>query len=212
MRAVHPTQAIYGNIPFGHNYDCVTFLWPRRLVWSSAHYNFCLSLLLSIPTIPSEQASERGEDTQSLRLGGGVAALYKEIRGYIDIGRLLLLRLLKLLPPLRHNERRPSASGGGARSPPRCSNRRTAAIRAAHAFPSVRPFPLGCHCQKMKIAVGQFEAAASSPLSMFWRHQKPPPPAAVSDWENWRENIAVTHRSWPEFHPGSSCRVCETDG
>ena len=54
----------------------------------------------------------------------------------------------------------------------------------------------------MKIAVGQFEAAASSPLSMFWRHQKPPPSATVSDWENWRENIAVTHRSWPEFHPG----------
>ena len=91
MRAVHPTQAIYGNIPFGHNYDCVTFLWPRRLVWSSAHYNFCLSPL-SIPTIPSD----RGEDTQSLRLGGGVAALYKEIRGYIDIGRLLLLLLLRL--------------------------------------------------------------------------------------------------------------------
>ena len=107
MRAVHPTQAIYGNIPFGHNYDCVTFLWPRRLVWSSAHYNFCLSPL-SIPAIPSE----RGEDTQSPWLGGGVAALYKEIRGYIDIGRLLLLRLLKLLPPLRHNERRRSASGG----------------------------------------------------------------------------------------------------
>ena len=48
-----------------------------------------------------------------------MAALYKEIRGYIDIGRLLLLlllRLLKLLPPLRHNERRwrrrPAAARG----------------------------------------------------------------------------------------------------
>ena len=97
-----------------------------------------LSLLLSIPTIPSEQASERGEDTQSLRLGGGVAALYKEIRGYIDIGRLLLLlRLLRLLPPLRHNERRRRPAARGHRLAAR-----TAAIRAAPAFPSVRPFPL----------------------------------------------------------------------
>ena len=97
-----------------------------------------LSLLLSIPTIPSEQASERGEDTQSPWLGGGVAALYKEIRGYIDIGRLLLLllRLLKLLPPLRHNERRRRPAARGHRLAAR-----TAAIRAAHAFPSVRPFP-----------------------------------------------------------------------
>ena len=101
-----------------------------------------LSLLLSIPTIPSEQASERGEDTQSLRLGGGVAALYKEIRGYIDIGRLLLLlllRLLKLLPPLRHNERRWRRRPAAARGDRLAA--RTAAIRAAPAFPSVRPSP-----------------------------------------------------------------------
>ena len=95
-----PVQAIDGNIPFGHNYDCVTFLWPRRLVWSSAHYNFCLSVSpLSIPFPNEREERERTPaPARSLSKEGGVVALYKEIRGYIDIGRLLLLRLrLRLL-------------------------------------------------------------------------------------------------------------------
>ena len=59
-----------------------------------------------------------------------MAALYKEIRGYIDIGRLLLLllRLLKLLPPLRHNERRWRRRPAAARGDRLAA--RTAAIRA----------------------------------------------------------------------------------
>ena len=52
-----------------------------------------LSLPLSIP-FPNERERARGRG-HSLAQSGGVVVLYKEIRGYIDIGRpLLLLRLL----------------------------------------------------------------------------------------------------------------------
>ena len=65
-----------------------------------------------------------------------MAALYKEIRGYIDIGRLFLLRLLKLLPPLRHNERRWRRRPAAARGDRLAA--RTAALRARARLP-VRP-------------------------------------------------------------------------
>ena len=48
-----------------------------------------LSLPLSIPFL------NEGERERTLAQEGGVVVLYKEIRGYIDIGRLLLLRLLR---------------------------------------------------------------------------------------------------------------------
>ena len=80
MRAVHPTEAIYGNIPFGHNYDCVTFLWPRRLVWSSAHYNFCLSL--SFSPFQQSPASKRASGERTPSRSGLEEAWRRCIRKY----------------------------------------------------------------------------------------------------------------------------------